>query len=186
MNTKHQEINALAVRIAALYAAAELAPVDAPLLGLLDELGSHAADIAAMTAPRVVKYSVSGYVAFSERDVWATGCEMEGGKNEYLSGSEWKAVGDTLDELIATLCAEFAASPDCVMLDACDELGRIDIQVNQRVPFNCQRPTQKSIDDWKAGKGDMWLTNYTFHIDRIEHEFALSAHVADAAIYASN
>ncbi len=101
---------------------------------------------------------------FKEVDNWEQGCQMEGGKSG-MDGSVFKA--DTLPALIALL-NEHTGNKDMqnVLMNSCDEKGRIDIQVyeNER-----GTPMTKAHEaKWKEGKAIVYLACYTFRVERIE------------------
>ncbi len=119
------------------------------------------------------EYVVKGFIAHSDIDNFEEGCLIEGGKTMFGNSSEHTYKSDTLSGLIDILCKEFKAEPDAVSLNACDELGRLDIQVNQREPFVCAKPSANTMEEWKNGNINLWLTDYSFQVERIVTEMDL-------------
>lgn len=119
------------------------------------------------------EFVVSGYIAHADIDNFANGCQIEGGKTEFGQQSEHTYRSDTLTGLIAILCKEFKADEKAVALNCCDELGRLDIQVNQREAFVCATPSANTLASWRNGEIDLWLTNYTFTVNRVVTEMDL-------------
>lgn len=120
-----------------------------------------------------IKYVVKGFIAHSQKDNWENGCIGQT-QTQFVNGRDWECSSSTLQSLLAALCDEFSAPMESVSLDACEELGRLDIQVNQLKPFECAKLSNKSLEKWKRGEIDVWLTDYTFHVIRIEEEFSLT------------
>lgn len=119
------------------------------------------------------KFIVRGYMAFAEQDNFENGC-FGPGKHEFVSGNDWTLSRETLAELIADLCDEFKAEPDEVLLNSCDEMGRLDLQVQQRQPFMRSKLAQSTIDKFKTGKIDLWSTNYIFQIELVSIDIDLA------------
>lgn len=119
------------------------------------------------------QFVINGYCAFSELDSFENGCH---GKSQYESvrASDWSCEADSFQDLIDNLKREFkATSNDDFLLNSCDELGRLDLQVYQREAFNCARVSEASIESWKAGKIDLYLTCYTFQVSIVQTEIDL-------------
>lgn len=119
-----------------------------------------------------IQYVIKGYIAFSEQDNYENGCILETSQTEFNDHYECKA--DNLKDLIAKLTLEFSASSvEDFLFDSCDELGRLDLQVYQTKPFHCSKPNSSTLDQWKQGKRDMWLTCYSFKVIQVITEFSL-------------
>ena len=106
-------------------------------------------------------FSVKGFYAISEVDSFEHGCT---GKTRTLSDDYFKASAATLDGLIDILKVEFCADDNCVFLNSCEDLGRLDIQVEQREPFKCAKPSAATMHRFKAGEINLFLTCYTFQV----------------------
>lgn len=117
------------------------------------------------------EYVVRGYVAHADVDNFENGCSLVGSKTEW---SQEVFKSDTLTGLIALLCKEFKGDVKHVESNACDELGRIDIQVNQREAFTRNAPSENTMKAWRNGEINLWLTNYSFYVVRETVELNLS------------
>lgn len=110
-------------------------------------------------------YLVRGFNKTAQVDDFEHGCI--GDENHYDTGSSHNWTSDTVDgvvkELMDFLCIE---DKDAVELDACDEIGRIDIQRTENAEG--YEPSKSEIEEWKKGKLKMWLCDYTFHLESIE------------------
>jgi hypothetical protein len=116
------------------------------------------------------EFIVRGYFATSEVDNFENGCH---GKTtvESLSASAWQCKADTLDSLIEALKAEFKC--DDVMLNCCAEAGRLELQCMQKEAFQCHKVSDKTMEKFKAGDIDLYLTNYTFHVKIVQSQIDL-------------
>ena len=121
------------------------------------------------------QFVVNGYHAYAEVDNFENGCLSEGGKNEFMPASGWECKADSFPELLDNLKREFkATSDDDFLLNSCDELGRLDLQVYQREAFNCANVSEASMKAWKAGTMDLYLTCYTFQVSFVVTEIDLT------------
>ena len=117
-----------------------------------------------------ISYRVKGFIAHSMPDNWGNGCDFD--KSHTIFGeTEWHAA--TLKGLITQLCDELKAEEDDVTLDACEEPGRIDIQVYQLLPFAPHRLSDKARKEWQEGKRQVWLTGYSFYVTKQVTDFCL-------------
>lgn len=122
-------------------------------------------------------YRVKGYIAHASLDSYANGCELEA-KTEF--SSEFSIVANSLQALITGLCSHFKANPDDdVLLDCCEEDGRLDIQVHQREAFEIAEPSKATIAAWKEGKLSLYLTDYSFQVERVHSDFSLTDALAE-------
>lgn len=88
----------------------------------------------------------------------------------------------TLQGVIDTLAEDFKANKGegplsdywgDFQFNACEELGRIDIQVMERQAFRRVKPSPADKEMWKAGEIDLWLTCYTFYVEKVERNINL-------------
>lgn len=113
------------------------------------------------------RFEVNGWIKFSEEDSFTDGCLATGGTQ--AGGNErWHA--DTVAALLEQLRAfvPFNTTADNVELDACEDIGRIDIcgtETNDN-----EEPTAAQIDSWKRGEFRLWYVVYTFHVERVTRE----------------
>ena len=116
-------------------------------------------------------YRIKGYIAHSEIDNWDQGC-IGPAKTEW--GDWYSLEAESIAGLLEKLSTDFyATSNDDFLLDSCDEDGGIDLQVYQREPFKIGKPSEATIAKWKAGKIDLWLTCYSFQVEKVVTGFSL-------------
>lgn len=116
------------------------------------------------------EFIVRGYFATSEADNFEQGCI---GKNftEFMKASDWQCKADSLDALIDTLKEEFKSED--VMLNCCAEAGRLELQVMQKDAFQCHKVSDKTMEKFRAGTIDLFLTNYTFNVEIVQSQIDL-------------
>lgn len=116
-------------------------------------------------------YRIKGYIAHSEIDNWDQGC-IGTTKTEW--GDWYSLEAESIAGLLEKLSTDFyATSNDDFLLDSCDEDGGIDLQVYQREPFKIGKPSEATIAKWKAGGIDLWLTCYSFQVEKVVTGFSL-------------
>ena len=115
-------------------------------------------------------YRVKGFIAHSEPDNFENGCS---GKGESRHNDDFVLVAATLAELVEMLASEFCCGIDCVELDACETLGRIDVQVHQRDAFIVAKIPDDVLVRWHKGSIDLYLTDYSFYVERVQTGFSL-------------
>lgn len=116
-------------------------------------------------------YQVSGYIAHATPDNFQNGCSSD---IKFQQAPTFLASAATLPELLVILRNEFKAPVNGVTLDAYNELGRVDIQVYQREAFQVATPSAATLQAWRNGEIDLYLTDYSFQVERIESGFSLS------------
>lgn len=109
-------------------------------------------------------YEVNGWVKFLEEDVFSDGCLPE---TSQMTNGRDRFVGATVDDLIKVL-NEFTGNndADAILLDACGEPGRVDIEVMET---SDGYPAAKSvIAAWREGERRLWLACYSFRVEQVE------------------
>jgi len=112
--------------------------------------------------PSVAYYCAQGWLKFAEEDVFRSGCQPG---SELVTGGPDGFKGETADDVIAE-CMRFAGTtdPKSVLLDSCDEIGRLDIQVMENEDGTPAGPYE--LRQWRLGRGRLWLCVYTFTVVR--------------------
>lgn len=105
-------------------------------------------------------FIVRGFTKFIELDNYENGCI---GECNCHSG-DYDFESETIEGLIVQL-KEFTGHDD-VLINSCDEDGRIDIQGmedrNSMVANDCQ------LEAWRAGRIDLYSICYTFQVYKAE------------------
>lgn len=112
-----------------------------------------------------MSYEVNGALKFYEEDVYAHGCTGKGSTT--WIDIRWQA--ETLSELVEKLNSFVGNdNPENVLYDACDEEGRLDIQIYE-TDEGCAASAHE-IAEWKEGKRRLWLCDYSFKVERVERK----------------
>jgi hypothetical protein len=133
-----------------------------------------------MKGKQTMTYIATGWLKHSEQDNYNDGCDpatscTTGGHDSFSAG--------TIEDLIIKL-SMFAGQSDLknVILDSCEEAGRVAIQVYENKSGD---PAQDyEITAWKAGSQDLYLCTYSFYVLKTE-KIVLSRHVKNKDLYAS-
>ena len=109
-------------------------------------------------------FEVSGWFKTIEEDTWEHGCV---GKWSHDTCCDLYSAS-TLPELITRLKAAFNCTDNGVLIDSCDEPGRIDFQVTENDAG--LEPSAAEIEAWKRGEERLWACTYTVHVERVTRE----------------
>ncbi len=101
-------------------------------------------------------YMIKGFFKHAEQDDFKNGCLPNTGHSSSL---DIDIIADTKSELIEKVKSWFDVTSDNIELNACDELGRIDIQVMENGIGD--KATDTEISMWKEGCFNLWLANYS-------------------------
>ena len=112
-------------------------------------------------------YEIDGGIKFAEEDDYKRGCLPDTAQD---SGIRVSFRADTLPELLAKL-KEFhgideADKHGAVVLNACDEPGRIDISKMEDGDGN--EATTAQLVAFKRGKCRLWSVIYTYQVRKVE------------------
>lgn len=111
------------------------------------------------------KYEVNGWIKYTEEDNFEKGCI---GKTQQADGND-QFSSDTVQGVI-DLVSGFVGNNDkeSILLNSCDEVGRLDIQVTEDENGMPAIPAQ--IEDWKIGQCRLWLACYSFQVQEVERK----------------
>ena len=112
------------------------------------------------------QYETTGWFKDAEEDIYEDGCQLDTGF--CFSGNEtFKA--DTIPELIEQLMSFVGCNDrESVLIDSCDEAGRIDIQTMETEEG--YPATESDLATWKQGRKRLWLACYSFHVEKVIRE----------------
>ena len=113
------------------------------------------------------QYEVNGVHRWTEEDVFENGCIPNSGVSELM---DVKVKADTIDELIHKLFNSlyFDYDKEAIELNACDEEGRLDIQIMENMDGQEADKHERAL--WKKGQRRLWLGNYTAHVELVTRE----------------
>ena len=75
---------------------------------------------------------------------------------------------ETIEGLLSDIKNFYSVADESLLLNACDEDGRIDIQILEN--GDSIQPSDSSIELWKQGKKKLYLSTYTFHVRKVYEE----------------
>ena len=112
-------------------------------------------------------YEIDGGIKFAEEDDYKRGCLPDTAQDSDIRVS-FRA--DTLPELLAKLMGfhgiDEADKHGAVVLNACDEPGRIDISKMEDGDGN--EATTAQLEAFKRGKCRLWSVIYTYQVRKVE------------------
>lgn len=107
---------------------------------------------------------LSNVISHSDKYNFNYGCVGEGTTEFHDLGETF--VTDTLDIIIGKI-SSFCGSKDLsdLLINSCDENGRVDCQVMTVKPHKFNRVSDKSLTLWKNGEKDLYLNDVCFIIE---------------------
>lgn len=109
-------------------------------------------------------YETSGWMKLAEEDSYEHGCI---GKTQYNSGTdEFSAY--TIPELLKKIQRHFCIEDNGVLLDSCEEDGRLDLQCMENDDGMTASPSD--MIEWRQGKLRLWAVTYTVTVERVTRE----------------
>lgn len=108
-------------------------------------------------------FEVDGWHKHGEKDHYQHGCDPD----DYVSfGGNDRFSAPTIPDLLVKLRAFVGVDDDYeIELDACDDEGRVDIQVLET--NDSYVATERQIEEWKRGELDLWCSTYTFVVQEV-------------------
>lgn len=100
---------------------------------------------------------------FSEKYNYKEGCIPETGKNIPY---DYTFKAKSLKELIAKIKDYFEVDKGDIELNACGEMGRMDIWRIENTLGDI--PTEREYQEWKNGKRDLWYAVYVLYVDWVQ------------------
>lgn len=101
------------------------------------------------------KFLIDGFSAVTEEDIFEKGCIGHMSHTTYDVTVE----AENVDHLRGKLMAEFGVSADNIEFDACDEVGRVDVQRYENDMGD--KASDAEMERWKKGEERIWLATYT-------------------------
>lgn len=98
----------------------------------------------------------------SELDNWENGCDFGSSTTRYIDELSFQS--ETLEQLLKDICKHFNVKTDSLLLNSCDEIGRIDVQTYTRSPNTVKCMYARNKEKFKAGGIDLYLNNISGNI----------------------
>ncbi len=109
-------------------------------------------------------YAIKGFSCFTEEDIFNDGCQPNSGT--HWDESTFHLTSDTIRGLLDKVKKYFDVEEDALELDACEELGRLDVS-RMEDKDGCNASAGE-LDSWKAGNTRLWLADYIMHVVKQE------------------
>lgn len=106
-------------------------------------------------------YQINGFLVLKEQDDFNNGCLPE---TQTSLALDLTIKAETKRGIISKLKENFPSND--FEFNACDEIGRVDIQVLEDNDGN--EASNQQILDWKKGKQDLYLANYSGMLEEIK------------------
>lgn len=116
-----------------------------------------------MSTPKTT-YEVQGLHKLAEPDNFEHGCHGQ----TVATWIDVRFSAATVPELVEKLRDFLDVHPDAVTLDACEEPGRVDLQLLENDAG--ERPSREELAEWQADKRDLWAATYTGYAQRVTRE----------------
>lgn len=110
-------------------------------------------------------YKITNFLKHAEKDDYIEGCDPATSRVDTLF---YKFEAENKLELINKLMEYFGVDRKAIKLDACEEAGRIDIQLME--DRNCFRADEAALNIWRRGKLELWLVTYSGYLERVHPE----------------
>jgi len=111
------------------------------------------------------QFEVRGWIKFAEEDIFSEGCLPNTAIHD--SGNDFFKA-DSSPEIVEKLKQFANGDNDSVMIDSCEEPGRIDISVMEDA--NGDKASEKELSLWKEGKKRLWNAIYSFQVEKVRRE----------------
>ena len=114
---------------------------------------------------KTAKYEINGWTKFAEEDNFDKGCIPDAQHNDGQDQFCADSVQGVIDK-----ASDFVGNDDKenILLNSCDEIGRLDIQVMEDDDGTAASKAQ--VESWKKGECRLWLACYTFHVQEVERK----------------
>jgi len=123
-------------------------------------------------------YTFTANVVHREIDVFSDGCQLEGGITQFFDYTDLEPViitGETLMDLLKEIQKYFRVSRESLLLDSCEELGRLDVQTYTKGAKALKCSYRLLEDDFKSGKFNLYLNNISGTVTKTPEDLDLTA-----------
>lgn len=113
------------------------------------------------------KYETNGALKLATLDSFNSG---EYGKTQH-SWFDYPMVASSLTQIKGSICDLLGCEENAILVNSCDEPGRIDVQVMEN--GNGDAPSENEFSEWKAGRIDLYSVTYSFQFESVTRVPAL-------------
>lgn len=108
-------------------------------------------------------YKAENFLKIAEVDDYLEGCDPD---TATMSETDLGFRNETLKGLLTDIADYFGAEKEDLLLNSCEEDGRLDIQIMENNFGDV--PTSTQIEQWKVGERQLWAVTYTTTIEKVE------------------
>jgi len=109
------------------------------------------------------QFEINGGLKMVEEDIFEHGCQLGTAQCWPI---DVKLSADSIPALVEKIHAFIGSRPGSHILDACDEKGRLEVQVMETDDGN--PASDSDLDAWQDGKRRLWLADYSFRVELVE------------------
>lgn len=111
-------------------------------------------------------FEAVGYIKHSEIDNFKNGCDPSTAQTSFNTYLQFSA--ESAPELIERMREYFGVDQEAITLDACDEIGRVDIQLHEDTEGMIA--SNWEIERWKEGLTILRLASYSFMVQEVTRQ----------------
>ena len=121
-------------------------------------------------------YTFTANIVNREIDVFSDGCQLEGGITQFFDYCDYSPLifeAKTLSKLLTKIQKYFNVSRESILLNSCEELGRLDVQTYTKESKGLKCSYKRYEEDFKLGKINLYLNNISGTVTRTPEDIDL-------------
>jgi hypothetical protein len=122
------------------------------------------------------QFRISFNTIHRQRDQFNEGCDPESGISEWLD-VPIIFESDTIPELLEQVQSHFNVSASGILINACDEIGRVDVQTYTKGTKGVKCAYSRYKEAFKRDQCDLWLNDISGTIVKLPEAVDLSEFV---------
>lgn len=119
-----------------------------------------------------MKYQAKFTLKISERDNFSEGCDPFTSETQFIDDLTFQS--ENMAQLLKNICNHFNVRINSVLLNSCDEIGRIDVQTYTKTLSGNKCTYHKYEQGFKNGEFDLWLNCFVGEVTTIPELVDLS------------
>jgi hypothetical protein len=100
-----------------------------------------------------------------EQDIFNDGCQPD---TAITFEANEAFVANSIEVLINEIKTQFDVTDESLLLDSCEEKGRIDVQTLET--DDGIKASDRDIDSWKKGEKRLWMCTYSYNVQKVTRE----------------
>lgn len=119
-----------------------------------------------------MKYQAKFTLKISERDNFSEGCDLFTSETRSIDDLTFQS--ENMAQLLRNICNHFNVRINSILLNSCDEIGRIDVQTYTKTLSGNRCTYHKHEQGFKNGEFDLWLNCFIGEVTTIPQSVDLS------------